>query len=262
MITSSQNPNVKEVNKLWKKNFRDESGLFLIEGYRELSRALLKGVEIKTLFICEELFLGSHEGELIAQVDRGSVLPCLPSLYKKFSYRDRPDGLLAIAYQKKMKLEELSKEPKALFILAEAIEKPGNLGTILRTADAVGADGVIIVDRCTDLFNPNVVRASVGTCFTVPIVESSLEEALLFLAERKIAIVASTPHASMNYTEADLSGGVAIALGTEQYGLSERLLEASTLRVRIPMCGVADSLNVAMAASVLLYEALSQRINN
>lgn len=259
-ITSNQNPLVKEINRLWKKSARDESGLFLIEGYRELSRALLKGVRLKTLLICPELFLGSNEEQLIAQVDKKQVITCASSLYQKLSYRDRPDGLLAIAHQKRMTFAELA--PKGIFVIAEAIEKPGNLGTILRTADGVGVAGVIVVDRCTDIFNPNVVRASVGTCFTVPIVESSLDEALLFLTQHKIALIAATPHATKKYTEVDFSGSVAIALGTEQYGLSQRLLEASTMKVGIPMCGVADSLNVATSASILLYHALTySRLN-
>jgi TrmH family RNA methyltransferase len=250
---------VKEANKLWKKSARDESGLFLIEGYRELSRAIGSGIKIKTLFICEELFLGSHEGELIAQVDKGKRVHCIASLFKKLSYRDRPDGLLAIAHQKKMQLSELPHKEKELFIIAEAIEKPGNLGTILRTADGVGASAVLVVDRCTDIFNPNVVRASVGTCFTVPVVECTLDEALLFLKKREVTLIAATPHATKNYTEMDLAGSIAIALGTEQYGLSQAILEASDIQVCIPMRGVADSLNVAMAATILLYEALAQR---
>jgi TrmH family RNA methyltransferase len=149
--------------------------------------------------------------------------------------------------------------PAPLLVVAEAIEKPGNLGTILRSADAAGAHAVIVCDRCTDINNPNVVRASIGTLFSLPVVEAAGDEALDWLAGRSIRTVAASPHAAALYTEADLAGGVAIVLGTEQYGLSERWMRRADLTVRIPMLGQADSLNVASAATLLLYEAVRQR---
>ena len=144
-------------------------------------------------------------------------------------------------------------------IIAEAIEKPGNLGTILRSADAAGIDGVIVCDRCTDIYNPNVVRASVGTLFTIPVIEATSAETLLWLKEKKIKIVAATPSAEKEFTQANLSEGIAIAVGTEQLGLSAQWMQSADVQVRIPMHGVADSLNVATATTLLLYEALRQR---
>jgi TrmH family RNA methyltransferase len=144
-------------------------------------------------------------------------------------------------------------------VVAEAIEKPGNLGTILRSADGVGADGVIVCDRCTDIYNPNVVRASVGTLFTRPVIEASGDEVIAWLKEERIQIVAATPSATVHFTQAPLSGDVAIVVGTEQLGLSQKWLDAADICVKIPMEGVADSLNVAMATTLLLYEALRQR---
>ena len=146
-----------------------------------------------------------------------------------------------------------------MLVVAEAIEKPGNLGTILRSSDATGVDGLIVCDRCTDIHNPNVVRASVGTLFTIPVVEAAGEETFRWLKKNNIAIVAATPHAEKLYTEVDMNRALAIAVGTEQLGLSELWMKHADIQVRIPMHGVADSLNVATATTLLLYEALRQR---
>jgi len=256
VITSAQNPKVKLAKKLWKRREREKTQLFLIEGYRELSRA--GSIEIESLFICPELFLGSNEPDLIAQIV-APVYPCTESLFRSLSYRDRPDGLLAIAKQSHRSLEEITPSPNPFYVIAEAIEKPGNLGTILRSSDATGVDGVIVCDRCTDIHNPNVVRASVGTLFTLPVVEAGGEETFNWLKEQNVAILAATPSAKVEYTEVDLNQGVAIVVGTEQYGLSERWMEGADLQVKLPMLGVADSLNVAMATTLLLYEVIRQR---
>ncbi len=142
------------------------------------------------------------------------------------------------------------------YLIAEAIEKPGNLGTMLRSSDAAGVSGVVVCDRCTDIYNPNVVRSSVGTLFTQTIIESTSEEAIAFLKKNKIAILAATPHAKQCYTEVDLSGPLAIVVGTEQLGLSDTWMQAADLQVAIPMAGRADSLNVAAAATILLFEVV------
>jgi TrmH family RNA methyltransferase len=261
-ITSLQNPKIKNAIKLQDRRDRDETGLFLIEGYREIKRAVQGGVHFQTLFICPEMFLGSNEKELIAEID-AQVFTCTPQVFAKLSYRDRPDGLVAIATQMRRDLSYLfpllKRNKMPLLLIAEAIEKPGNLGTILRSADAVGVDGVIVCDRCTDIYNPNVVRASVGTLFTIPVVEASSAETLIWLQEKKIRVVAATPSADLEFTDADFKVPLAIAVGTEQLGLSETWMQAADLRVRIPMCGIADSLNVATATTLLLYEVLRQR---
>lgn len=264
-LTSLQNPKVKQVLHLRDRSGRDESGQFLIEGYREILRAVDGGWGMTTLFTCEELFLGTNEPALIRRLidKKVQLITCSKAVFQKLSYRDRPDGLLAIAPQKRLQLSDLETVFKVkknpLFVVAEAIEKPGNLGTILRSSDAVGVDGLIVCDRCTDIFNPNVVRASVGTLFTVPTVEAKGEETLRWLKERGVVILAATPSAKEEFTKVDMDRPLAIAVGTEQLGLSDRWMNESSLQVRIPMCGVADSLNVAMAATLLLYEALRQR---
>jgi TrmH family RNA methyltransferase len=159
-------------------------------------------------------------------------------------------------------LSDLKLPPDALVIVTESIEKPGNLGTILRSADAGRVDAVIVCNRATDIHNPNVVRASTGTMFCVPIVEASSDEAIEFLDRNGFKILAATPHAEKLHFEVDLTGPVAIALGAEQYGLTAKWMDGASLRVRIPMLGVADSLNVSQAATILIYEAVRQRISS
>ena len=263
-ITSIQNPKIKSALSLTKKKEREESGLFLIEGYREISRALIGGIVIESLFFCESLFLGVNEPALISfcQEKGGFLYSCSESVLQKISYRDRPDGLIAIARQMDASFASFTRDfasQTPFLLVAEAIEKPGNLGTILRSCDAVGVDAAIICDECTDVFNPNVVRASVGTLFTQPIVAASGQELLLWLKQKGIQIVAATPQADREFTKVDLTGPIAIVVGTEQLGLSSFWMEQADIQVRIPMNGESDSLNVATATTLLLYEVLRQR---
>lgn len=265
-IHSFQNPRMKRVIRLRERRARDREQRYLIEGYRELLRAQESGVVPEELFVCAQFFLGDNEQELIQRFqERGTkVLSCSPDVFRKMSYRDRPDGLLAVAPQTRQGLDALDAHLKTIkhppcLLLAEAIEKPGNLGTILRSCDAAGADALLVIDRCTDVFNPNVVRASVGTLFTVPVFEASGEEALEWMQARQVQLLAATPSATHAFTDVDLTGPLAIAVGTEQLGLSERWMKHCDLQVSIPMCGKADSLNVATATTLLLYETLRQR---
>lgn len=264
-ITSLQNPKVKHLIHLKDRHYREKTGQFIIEGYRELLRAAQTGHQIETLFICPPLFLGENETTLIEKIafTGAHIITCSDKVFHKMSYRDRPDGLIAIALQHHLNLDDLEKKlihkKSPFLVIAEAIEKPGNLGTILRSSDAVGLDALIVCDRCTDIHNPNVVRASVGTLFTVPVIEAKGQETLQWLKDRKIKILAATPQADLEYTEVDMKGPLAIAVGTEQLGLSQLWMRQAELQVKIPMHGVADSLNVAMATTLLLYEALRQR---
>lgn len=265
IITSAQNPKIKEALKLQDKRSRDKTGLFLIEGYRESFRAVENGIDIREFFFCPELFLGGNEPQLLCKAQsKGAKLIELPShLFAKLSYRDRPDGLLAIAQKKSLSLlqaEDLLKNKKnPLIVVAEAIEKPGNLGTILRSSDAASVDLVIVTDACTDIYNPNVVRASTGTLFTVPFLEATNEETKSLLDRFSIPALAATPSGSMLYWEANLSGPIAILLGTEQLGLSDFWMNQAQYKVKIPMQGEADSLNVAQATTIFLFEAVRQR---
>lgn len=264
-ISSLQNTRVKQAVKLRDKRERDQTQTFLIEGYRELSRAVKGAVPIESLFYSPSHFLGTNEYQLIEEIGHGGVevLEVSKAVFEKISYRDRPDGLLAIAAQTHLTLTDLdykiAKDHPPFFLIAESIEKPGNLGSILRSSDAAGVDALFVCDRCTDIFNPNVVRASVGTLFTVPVLEVGSKETIEWLKNHKVQIVATSPEAPKTFTKTDLSGPVAIAVGTEQLGLSEKWMEAADLTVSIPMNGIADSLNVAAATTLLLYEVLRQR---
>ena len=261
LITSLQNPRIKALVRMRKRRERDQTKRFLIEGYRELRRAVDRQVTIETLFVCEELFLGTNEPRLIANAaaNGAEVVEVSTDPFSKVSYRDRPEGLLAIAEQFDTDLESIATNADPLVLVVESIEKPGNLGTMLRTADAAGVDAVIVADPTTDPFNPNVVRASLGCLFTVPLAVSSTERALEWLNASQIRTVATTPDTSTLHWEADLVGSVAIIVGSEQYGLSREWLDGADTRVRIPMGGEADSLNAAMAAGVVLFEAVRQR---
>jgi TrmH family RNA methyltransferase len=276
-ITSLQNPRIKQLVRLRERRERDEAGLFLIEGYREIRRALEKGVRPKEFYFSPDWFLGENEPALIEQArDAGAQLFELSKdAFAKVAYRERPDGLLAVAPQWKRDLADLNvaglaeagppgsatpataKHP--FLLVVESIEKPGNLGTILRSADAAGCDAVIVCDPVTDLFNPNVVRASTGVLFSVPVYVADSATVHAWLKEKGIRTAATTPHTDNIYTKTDLRGPLAIIMGSEQYGLSEFWMEGADVLVRIPMAGQADSLNVAMATIITLFEAVRQR---
>jgi len=277
-ITSLQNPRVKQLVKLRDRRPRDEAGVFLVEGYREIRRALEKGVALQEIYFSPEWFLGENEPALIAQAQAAGAMACelTKDVFAKVAYRERPDGLLAVAPQWRRTLGDLdhlfisakaatnpgSATPatRASFLLVvEAIEKPGNLGTILRSADAAGCDAVIVCDPVTDIFNPNVVRASTGVLFSVPLVVEESARVQAWLREKGVRTVATTPAAEKIYSDVDLRGPLAVVMGSEQYGLSKFWLENCDTPVRIPMAGQADSLNVAMAAIITLFEAVRQR---
>jgi len=262
-ITSPSNPKLKYVVKLRSCAARESLGEMIVEGYRECRRALDEGYRPRAVFHCPDLYLkNENEPALVADcAARGAeVFTCSKTCFEKIAYKERPDGLLMVGPHVSIRLKDLKLPANALVIVTEAIEKPGNLGTILRSADAAKVAAVIVCDRTTDIHNPNVVRASTGTLFSVPVVEATGDEALAFLKARGFKVLAATPHAEKLHFEVDLTGNVAIALGAEQYGLTAKWMDGADLRVRIPMLGLADSLNVSAAATILVYEAVRQRI--
>ena len=261
-ISSLQNPRVKQLVKLRDRRPRDETGVFLVEGYREIRRALEKQVPLRELYFAPEWFLGENEPALLsaAEAAGAQLFELTKEAFAKVAYRERPDGLLGVAPQWKRTLEDVPVTGRAPFLLVvEAIEKPGNLGTILRSADAAGCDAVIVCDPVTDIFNPNVVRASTGVLFSVPLVVEESTRVHAWLHGKGIRTVATTPAAEKLYTDVDLTGPLAVIMGSEQYGLSHFWLKQTDLSVRIPMAGQADSLNVAMATIITLFEAVRQR---
>ena len=263
LITSASNPRIKAVVRLRTCAEREATGEMIVEGYRECRRALDNGYRPRAVFHCPELYLkNENEPRLVADCERlgAEVFTCSKACFGKIAYKERPDGLLMVGPHVSIRLKDLKLPENALVIVTEAIEKPGNLGTILRSADAAKAEAVIVCDRATDVHNPNVVRASTGTLFSVPVVEATGDEALSFLRRENFSILAASPHAEKLHFEADLTGRVALAFGAEQYGLTARWMDGATMRVRIPMLGIADSLNVSSAATILLYEAVRQRV--
>jgi TrmH family RNA methyltransferase len=261
VITSTKNPKIKDALRLMERRHRDETGLFLIEGLRELELAIKGGMVFKRLFYCEELFRGEEEKGLLnlARRQGAEMIPVGGHVFEKLAYREDSFGLVAVAERPIGKLEDITLGETPLLVVVEGVEKPGNLGAILRSADAAGVDGVIVCGKSTDIYNPNAVRASIGTIFTVPIVEAGVPDIIGFLKGKGIRIVATTPHTDMDYFDADLRGPCAIVMGSEHEGLTEEWFKKADLLVRIPMMGEADSLNLAVSTALLLYEAVRQR---
>ncbi|HMD61207.1 MAG TPA: RNA methyltransferase [Opitutaceae bacterium] len=261
IITSLKNPRLKRLVRLRDRRPRDEEQAFLVEGYREVRRALEKKVPLDELYYSPGWFLGENEPALLAEASSSGarLFELSKGAFAKVAYRERPDGVLAVAPQWRRTLADLALPADPFILVVEAIEKPGNLGTILRSADAAGCHAVIVCDPVTDIFNPNVIRASTGVIFSVPCVVEGSGAVLAWLKGRRIRAVATTPAAGRLYTDCDLRGPLAVIMGSEQYGLSAFWLENAHECVRIPMAGQADSLNVAMAALITLFEAVRQR---
>ncbi len=271
IISSPANPRLKAVLALRRRRVREQTGQTLVEGYEEIGLALAAGVRPSTVYVCEELFspagrAGSqdigHQSDLLTRLrdDRVDVVHLSRQVFEKASYREGPDGLLAVVDEVGRTLGDLRVEgPDHLTLLSQGVEKPGNLGAMLRTADAAGVDDVVAADPVTDWGNPNVVRASKGTVFALPVASATTAAALGWLATHDIRLVVTTPETDLLHTDVDYTGRVAIAVGSEKHGADDTLLEAATHRVRIPMHGKANSLNVAASAAIVLYEAVRQR---
>lgn len=253
-ITSPANPKIKWVQKLHKNSFRREQEVFLVEGVKEIAFALDGDYQPHILFICPEIY-----GETPPPDKTPELYTISKSCFEKISYRTDSDGLIAVFKARQRKLDALTFGDNPLFLVLESIEKPGNLGAIIRTADGAGASGVIVCDPKTDIFNPNVIRSSVGTVFTTQVVTATSQQAADFLEKHEVSVFGATLTADAErYTMADYTTPAAIVLGTEHQGLSEFWLGRSR-HVKIPMQGQNDSLNVSNAAAILAYEAQRQR---
>ena len=261
-ITSLQNSKVKEVVLLQEKaREREKTGLFPVEGIREVSACISAGFEIDSIFLCDDIFNGKALPKGIAEE---KVFHVTPQVYSKISYRESTEGIVALAKARHTTLEDLgnilrNSNAPALILVAEAVEKPGNLGAILRTADAVGATAVIFANPRTDLYNPNLIRASLGGVFTQTIVCCKSEDAIEFLKAHKIKIYTAQLQDSVPYYDTDMKSPCAIAMGSEADGISDIWRKASDRKIIIPMLGKLDSLNVSVSAAILCYEALRQR---
>jgi TrmH family RNA methyltransferase len=260
-VTSVSNPRVKSLVGLRRRRQRDQLGLMLVEGYEELTLALAAGVVPITLYVCPDLVRDDADLGTVADVEAlGSEIVVVSNrVFEKVAYRESPDGWLAVVRTVPTDLAALRLSDNPLTLVCESVEKPGNLGAMLRTADAVGADAVVAAQPITDWGNPNIVRASKGTVFSVPVAAAGSTDVLTWARERSMTVVAATPDTDTVFTDVDMSGPTVVAVGSEKHGLTDEWLRSADVRVRIPMFGKANSLNVATSAAIILYEALRQR---
>ena len=259
-ISSTKNPRIRAASALRDRRERDRAGLTLVDGVRELARALAGGAVVVEVFM-DEARLGSEGADAVEEARRrgAAVVPVSGLVLDRLAYGDRAEGLVAVVRIPGLSLADLRLPADPLVVVLEGLEKPGNLGAVLRTADAAGADAVIAADPRTDLFNPNAIRASLGTIFAVPVAAGPSTAVRDHLAVRGLHLVVARVDAGRLYTDVDLCGPVALILGSEVGGLTDAWSGPAVVPVRLPMLGVADSLNVSIAAGVLLYEARRQR---
>lgn len=258
-LTSVRNPKIKELVSLQQKSsLRREQGLFVVEGRRELRHCIDAGFLLDSVFFCPE----AGDGILPEIPSECRIFEVSAEVYEKIAYREGTEGIIAEVKTRTLSLEDLDPGGNPLIMVLESVEKPGNLGAVLRSADASGADAVIVCDPKTDLFNPNLIRASIGAVFTVPTVCCTSEEAIKWLKAKGIKIFTAQLQDSAWYYETDFSQGSAIIMGTESTGLTDKWRESADSHIRIPMLGRLDSLNVSVSAAILLYEAVRQRNNN
>jgi len=257
LITSSQNPKIKNILALEKARERTRQNLFVIEGTKELSLAIAGGYQIESVFFCPEI-IEPKQLQTIVKYEQ-LLIPVQQNIFNKIAYRESTGGVIALGEQKRHRLETLKLSARPLILVLEGVEKPGNLGAVLRTADAAGLDAVIICDPLIDFYNPNVIRSSVGCVFTNQIASSSTEETIEWLRKNSISIYCTYLKAATPYHEVDYTNASAIIMGTESVGLSDAWIDSSNENIIIPMQGKIDSMNVSTAAAVVVFEASRQR---
>lgn len=261
MITSVKNPLVREILDLQEKSReRNRQGRIVVEGRKEISLAVAGGVVFQQVIYLPELIGEDKVRALCGRSAAGAeFIPVSAAVYAKLSYRESTGGAIVVAKKPERHLEELPVGAQSVYIVLEAVEKPGNLGAICRVADAARVDGVVICDPRTDIYNPNAIRSSLGCVFTVNVVSAAFEEVRAWLKSHAIKSFAAELTAAEFYHETDLSGRVAVVFGTEATGLTDKWIQAADRRVKIPMGGVIDSLNVNTSVAILVFEAMRQR---
>lgn len=260
-LASPSNPRIKAAAGLRERRERDATGLTLVDGARELRRALELGAEVVEAFVCEPLVAGEDARvALDALRARGVTLTTTTeAAFAKVAFGDRAEGLVAVVRAPSLALDDLRLPADPLIVVIEGVEKPGNVGAVLRSADGAGVDAVIAASPRTDLANPNVIRASAGTIFAVPMAAAPSDEVLAWLRGRGVRVLAARVGTGRAYTETDLTGSIAIVVGSEAEGLTDAWLAPDVDPIHLPMLGIADSLNVSVSAAVLAYEARRQR---
>lgn len=259
-ITSTSNERLKAARRLALGRGRDR-GTFLVEGHRQLRCALDGGAAVREVFAAPDLFLGDEDAALVERAERrgARVYDVGRAAFRALSGHARPDGLAAVVERWPTTLDRLPVGEQPLLLVAESVERPGNLGTIVRTACAAGADALVVCDPVTDLFHPDTVRGSAGTLFKLRLASASTEDALAWLKLRGVRVLVTSPHGVCPYAEADAGAGAALVVGSERHGVTRRWLDAADETVCIPMPGPVDSLNVAVAAGVVLFELARRR---
>ena len=256
IISSAQNPRIKRLLALQQKSSeRRKVGLFVVEGQRELAHCLESGFQIETVFFCPAKGTCADDLKSI----NAALIEVSPAVYEKIAYRGGTEGVVAEVECKSLQLEDIPLSDKPLIVVVESVEKPGNIGAILRSADAAGADAVIVCDPLTDLYNPNLIRSSIGAFFSVPCVACSSEQCIEFLRHHGIQILTAQLQDSHLYYDTDMVRPTAIVMGTESTGLTDQWRQVADTHIRIPMLGSLDSLNVSVSAAILLFEAVRQR---
>jgi len=260
MITSVHNPYVKLAVRLRNHRQRQKEQLIIIDGARELSRAIAAGVPLREIFVCPELCRSDEARRLleIMPANGGRRLEVTAAVFRRLAFGQRAEGIVGIAAIAPRRLEDLVLPANPLVAVLEGVEKPGNLGAVLRSADGAGVSALVVAQWRTDLFNPNVIRASLGTVFSLPVAAAAPDDALAWLRSRGFQILTARVEGSVSYTDVDYRQPTAIVLGSEAQGLTSLWNGNDVRAIRVPMLGVADSLNVSAAAAVLFYEALRQ----
>lgn len=260
-ITSTSNPRLKAAAALRERRERDRSGLTIVDGAREVRRAIEAGTEVVEAFVCDAMLAGEDARLALTALRAGDapVHHVSSTAFGSVAFGDRGEGLVVVVRVPHLDVDRLAPPPDALVVVLEGVEKPGNVGAVLRSADGAGADAVIAASPRTDLFNPNVIRASAGTVFSTPVAAGPTGAVLDWLRSRGIRILAARVEGSLSYTRADLTGPVALVLGAEDDGLTDVWTATGIEAIRVPMHGIADSLNVSVTAAIMLYEARRQR---
>jgi TrmH family RNA methyltransferase len=263
LITSIHNPRVKRAARLRDRRGRKQQNRMLVDGLREIQRACTAGIETEELYVCESMLdamTRSSAMELAATFDV-EIMRVTEEVFRKLAFGQRAEGVVLVGIPPKRRLDDLSLDTNAMIAVLESVEKPGNLGAVLRSADAAGVSAVVVADALTDLYHPNAIRASLGAVFTVPVCAASTDEVIRWIRQRHVATFAARVDGAVPYTEVDYRQPCAVVLGREATGLSAAWHDSWVTPIKLPMLGTVDSLNVSVTAAVLFFEALRQRQN-